>query len=100
MSHKPSFGPLCPQSAPGGQKGSGSQLPAWPCPARGPRLQKPAGGAGEMASLPARGSLGGKVTSSGASPVRRNRGRTQLVEQGYFFLYHPDSGLGWVYTLG
>lgn len=54
-------------------------------PARAPWLQEPAGGAGETASLPAIGSLGGfhfgRSASLGASPDR-NKGRTQFMRQG------------------
>lgn len=71
--------------------------------ARGSWLQKPAGGAGEMASLSAMGRLGGfqfgKSASPGSSPDRKSRSRTQFEEQGYF-LYHPNPGLGRAYILG
>lgn len=49
-------------------------------------MWKPVEGAGEMASLLGIGRLGGfqfgKSASPGASPVRKNRSRTQFIEQG------------------
>lgn len=107
MSHKSSFGPLCPQSDPGGQKASVPQLPACPCrlsillEAPGCRSQQ-----GELEKwppcLPWKAWEGSSLRNLPPLVLllTERTGVEQFVEQGYFFLYYPNPGLGRVYTLG
>lgn len=92
MSHKSSFGPLCPQSDPGGQKASVPQLPACPCQlsilleAPGCRSQQ-----GELEKwppcLPWKAWEGSSLRNLPPLVLllTERTGVEQFVEQGYFF---------------
>lgn len=104
MSHKSSFGPLCSQSDPGGQKASVPQLPACPCwllEAPGYRSQQ-----GELEKWPPclpwedwEGSSLGNLPPLVLLLTERAGVEHSLRSKG-IFLYHPNPGLGRAYILG